>query len=161
MTTTLNEITQQLADVRQDAETLARLQAAPKKVAQLEAALATAQAAHDAEQERQALIDREASYGGITDIRVDEVVSDRNPHSLLHSAFEVTYTKPSFHPITGKTRPAEHVVRGFAALPREALLYLLEKRPEALPAKIAALAPSDEPGLALSRYMAALRRGYL
>lgn len=156
----ITDIARQLDEARADNALLARLQNAPKRIAELEKAHAAAQAQHEKDAAKKADAEREASFDGITDIRVSETVNPNAPDNLLSAAFDITYTRPAYDMYTRQSVPKEHLVRGFGSLPHGAYLFLIGKRPDQIPAKIMALCP-DDAHAAFSLYHAAKRRGHL
>ena len=157
---TTTDLASQIEQARADVALLARLQGAEKRLPGLEKDYAAALAAQEREAAKQAEIAREASYGGVTDIRV---VGKENPQArsnVLATSFDIFYTRPQFSMRLGKSVPTEHKVQGFVALRREAMLYLLEKRPDLIPQPIRELSPDDPHG-AMDAYFRALRRGHL
>lgn len=77
--------------------------------------------------------------------------------SLLKTPFTIKYTKIAYNGNLQTSVPREFSVIGFAALPDEAMEYLLEVKPSAIPAEIMALSPND-PAEALALYQRAKRR---
>lgn len=91
-----------------------------------------------------------------SDIRVEYARGS----SLLNTAFTICYTQNTYDYRIGATVPQDHKCNGFAALGNDAFEYLLNVKPEAIPAEIMALAPRD-PHTAFDIYLAGKRRGYL
>lgn len=116
---------------------------------QLAAALAT-----EAEAERQA---RLAGFGTIA---VTVAYPSNYQGNLLRAIFTIEYTRLQYNMACRTAVMQPHKLIGFSALPGDALAYLVEKCPEAIPAEIASLAPGD-PWEAFRRYFLALRRGRL
>jgi len=98
---------------------------------------------------------REAEFAKFKDITVTE--EQGNGSSVLHSSFTIVVTALSFD---GATHEEQRTYIGFGQLPGDALSYLIEKRPDRIPASITALSPND-PYEAFDTYFAGLRRGYL
>ena len=98
-----------------------------------------------------------ARFAGITDVLVTENPETQREH-VLRASFTIHWTKPTWD---GRTsRPMEHSIVGFSALPPDVLDYIIESCPERIPAKIMALAP-DYPREAFRTYFAGLKRGCL
>lgn len=116
---------------------------------QLAAALAT-----EAEAERQA---RLAGFGSIT---VTVAYPSNYTGNLLRAIFTIEYTRLQYDMGYRAATMKQHKLIGFSALPGDALEYLIEKCPEAIPTEITDLAPGD-PWEAFRRYFLAQRRGRL
>jgi hypothetical protein len=110
--------------------------------------------ANEAEAERQA---RLAGFGNIT---VTVAYPSNYEGNLLRAIFTVEYTRLQYNMAFRAAVMKPHKLIGFSALPADVLEYLVEKRPEAIPAEISNLAPAD-PWEAFRRYFLALRRGRL
>ena len=97
---------------------------------------------------------------GIVDVTVRDASPATAGDNLLHRAFDITTTRPTYDSET-RTNPVKPTtVRGFHAQPGGVMLFLIEKRPENIPAAIMALAP-DDPHLAFQRYAIGRQRGHL
>ncbi|VXC99378.1 hypothetical protein [Sphingomonas sp. AX6] len=99
---------------------------------------------------------RNKRLSSFTDIRVDYA----RGNSVLSTAFTIHYNRSSYDYRIGMSVPQSHKCNGFAALDDHAFEYLLNVKPEAIPAEILALAPGD-PHAAFDVYLAGKRRGYL
>ena len=153
----ITEIASGIEQARADIALLARLQDAPARLKRLEADHKPALAKQAEAEAKQAAADYEASFCGVTDIRVAKVGP---PENLLRTKFEITYTKPEYDSRLGQSIPKTFLVHGFKALPDCAMLFLAEKRPNEIPPAIAALAPGNPHG-ALQAYLIGQRRGHL
>lgn len=156
----ITELASEIEQARDDVALLDRLQAAAKRLPGLEKDYAAALAEQEREATERAAAEREASYGSVTDIRI---VGTENPQALanvLATSFTIFYTQPQWDMREQRSKPTERRVNGFMALPRPAMLYLLEKRPDLIPASIRELSP-DDPHAAMDAYFQALRRGHL
>ena len=157
---TTTDLASQIEQARADVALLARLQGAEKRLPGLEEDYAAAIAAQEREAAKQAEIAREASYAGITTIRITETENPQARSNVLARAFTIFYTQPQWDMREQRSLPTERRVNGFAALPRPAMLYLLEKRPDLIPQPIRELSPDDPHG-AMDAYFLAMRRGHL
>lgn len=154
---TLTQLAAQLKEARQDVALYQRLQNAAARVEELEKQLVVEQAGHD---RAKAQAELAARYDGITDIRVDEREASDQPGNLLATSFTITYTKPRYDSHTRQSPLTEYPVRGFQGLYRPAMLYLLEKHPERIPASIMALS-SNDPAEAMRLFLLHKQRGYM
>lgn len=108
--------------------------------------------ADEAEAERKA---RLAGYG---DVAVTVSYPPNYEGNLLRAGFAVEYTRLEWDNRARATVPKPHKIIGFRGLPGEVLEYLIEVRPDAIPAEIMALAP-DKPYEAFQRYFISMRKG--
>lgn len=157
---TVSEIDRAIDEARADIDLLARLQSAAERLATLEKDRSAALASEQLAATRQAEAAQIASYEGVTAIRVAEVHSELGPIAFPHTPYDITYTKPEYCMHTRQSAPKEFRVRGFGALPRGAMLYLLQQASEQIPPQIMALAPND-PASAMGAYFTARKRGHL
>ena len=156
---TLSKIAQQLHDARLVLNQLTRAEAA-QHVAALEVQYDAAAAQELIDADNAAVAAREALMAGIVDVTVRDASPATAGDNLLHRSFAVTTTRPTYDSET-RTNPVKPTtVRGFHAQPGGVMLFLIEKRPENIPAAIMALAP-DNPHLAFERYAVARQRGHL
>ncbi|MEZ0494921.1 hypothetical protein [Sphingomonas sp. IW22] len=98
---------------------------------------------------------RKKRLSGFSDIRVDSKPGD----NLISTGFVIRYMKDTWDCDLKKTVPKQHECNGFASLANDAFDYLVSVKPEAIPARIMALAPG-EPHKAMSVYLAGKARGY-
>lgn len=104
--------------------------------------------------------ERKARLAGFGDITVSVAYPNNYEGNLLRAIFTIEYTRLQYNMSFRASVMQPHKLTGFSALPGEALEYLIEVRPDAIPAEIANLAPGD-PCEAFRRYFLALRRGRL
>ena len=156
----ITDIASDLAQARSDVDRLAQLQGAAKRAEALQKQYGLALAEQEREATERAATEREASYGGVTDIRIVGTENAQARANVLATSFTIFYTQPQWDMREQRSKPTERRVNGFMALPRPAMLYLLEKRPELIPASIRDLSP-DDPHAAMDAYFQALRRGHL
>ena len=157
---TLSKIAQQLDDARRDLDQQKRLQTAQSRVDALTVEYDAAVAQEDVDATAKALADREAQYAGITDVTVRDATPAVAGDGLLHRSFAITTTRPTYDSNTRQNPVKQSTVRGFHAVPYGSMLFLIDKRPENIPAAVMALAP-DNPTLAFQRYAMARQRGTL
>lgn len=132
----VEELTAALQQAQEDAALLDRLSKAKaeiKRIApELEAAQETIAEAMAAE-----VAERRASvYASFKDIRV---VEKNTGEGLLSRTFEITYVCDQWD--GRESAPVSHTIVGFRALPDAAWGYLLNVRPDQIPACILALSP--------------------
>jgi hypothetical protein len=152
----LISILQSIADTEADVALLTRIKAAPAKLAALIIQRDKLIADERIASEAKAKIEADARFSRFSDIRVSDKTPDQD---VLGSSYEITYTANVYDMYLNASVPTPHVVMGFNALPWDAMMYLLERHPDKLPAKIARLAAT--PHDALERYTLGLRRGHL
>jgi hypothetical protein len=157
---TLYKLAKQLDDARRDVAELARLTDAEKRVEELSAAYGAAKVIADYEAAEKAAAGHQRLMDGISDIRIAAPPIDDTDENLLRRRFKIGYTALAYNFRTGHAAPQDYTVEGFNALPTPVMLYLLEKRPDQIPAVIMALAPGD-PRQAFNRYNVGQRRGHL
>jgi multidrug efflux pump subunit AcrA (membrane-fusion protein) len=157
---TLSKIAQKLDDARRDVAKLTRLQEARNRLASVEIEYDAAMAQADADAAAKAVAAREALMAGIVDVTVRDSSSATAGNGLLSRAFDITTTRPVYDYDTRTSPLKPTTVRGFHAQPGGVMLFLMEKRPENIPAAIMALAP-DNPSLAFQRYAIGRQRGHL
>lgn len=152
----LERITAELTEARADVAMLERLKSANDRVARLTAEQEKAIKARDKALAAETKANDERRFASISNVSVTD--GKTAAENVVRSTFTITYSKPAFD--GRSTRVREHTCEGFGPLPPEVLDYIIEKRPDLIPAKIMALAP-DSPRDALRRYFVALRRGYV
>jgi hypothetical protein len=152
----IKRISDKLDAAREDVALLERLKSATDRVARLTGEYEKASKALDKAKATDAKADDDRRFGGISNVSVS--AGNTANENVVRSTFTITYSRPSFD--GRSTRVREHACVGFGALPPEILDYIIEKRPELIPAKIMALAP-DSPRAAFRRYFVSLRRGYI
>jgi hypothetical protein len=153
----LARIAAELEEARTDLALLERLKSANDRVTRLTAEQDKATKSRDKALAAQAKAEKEARFAGISDVHVSESPETMR-ENIIRSAFSITYTKPTWN---GRSNPpTRHSAASFGTLPPEILSYLMDVRPDLIPAKIMALS-SDSPREAFRRYFASCRRGYL
>ncbi|MBL8553262.1 MAG: hypothetical protein JNL41_03210 [Phenylobacterium sp.] len=151
---TVANLTNDLIQAQDDLALHERLTGARAKVRQLQSDLAQAKTRLDAAQEQERQSARDAAFAVFSDIHVRKEGDDH----LLRLAFPVTVTRKQFDGY--QTADTTQTFPGIQSLPSDALMYLVEKHPDRIPAEIMALAPGD-PYEAINEYLISLRRGYL
>jgi hypothetical protein len=151
----INRISADLAEAQADLDLLERLKSASDRVTRLTAELAKATKEGDRAIAAEAKATKAKLFSGITDVTVTESPKTAN-EGVLRSSWTIAWTKPTWD--GRRTRPMQHSATGFMALSPEVLDYIIEERPDLIPAKIIALAP-DSPREAFYRYSASIKRG--
>jgi len=138
-----------------DVALLERLKSAQDRVARLTAEQDKTTKAKDKALTAEAKAHQDRRFAGLQDVSVD----DRTPYeNVVRSQFVITYSRPSWN---GRSNPlTQHERSSFGSLPPEVLDYIIEKRPDVIPAKIMALAP-DSPVDAFRSYFVSTRRGFV
>lgn len=155
---TITQLERALAEARKDEALFTRLSEAQERAAALQAELDTARATAQTAQEAER---HAARFDGVTDVQVREAADGKvRAGDLLGTMFDITFTRLSWNMSRQESLPVDQTVRGFTAVPSGALAYLIERRPERVPAAIAALAPGDLRE-AFGIYLRAKRRGHL
>lgn len=103
---------------------------------------------------------RERLLSTFSDISVSVSYPAGREGMLLSAGFLITYERLTYSMSERANLPKQYTCNGFAVLPDEAYAYLVEVKPEAIPAEIMALAPGD-PREAFNQYFMAKQRGYL
>jgi hypothetical protein len=138
-----------------DVALLERLKSAQDRVARLTAEQEKATKARDKALAAEAKAHQDARFAGLVDVQITDKTPEEN---VVRSLFVITYSRPTWD---GRTsRVTQHERSSFGSLPPEVLDYIIEKRPELIPAKIMALAP-DSPRDAFRRYFVSTRRGFV
>lgn len=161
MTTDLNTLAADLEAAKADLALWEKLTSAADRVKALTAAFDKARAAHDKAQAAQEKADREASYAGVTDVRVSGGI-DHGACSggLLRETFTISWMAPEYDMYSMTSPMKAHSRQGFRHVPDNVLACLIDKHPDRIPDRIMALAPG-KPSEALGEYFAALGRGYI
>lgn len=152
----LDRIAADLSAALADVALLERLKSATDRVSRLTADQDKAIKEQDRAIAAAAKAEKASRFAGITDVSVTS--STQQHENLLRSGFTISYTKPTWDGRT--TRGQKHSSDGFGTLPPEVLDYIIEKRPDLIPAKIMALAP-ELPRDAFRRYFVSLKRGFV
>lgn len=152
----IERITADLEQAHADIALLERLKSATGRVSRLTTELEKAKAARTKALTAEAKANDERRFASISNVSVS--AGDTENENVLRSTFTINYSRPAWDGRT--TRVREHSTVGFGALPPEVLDYIIEKRPELIPAKIIALAP-DSPRDAFRRYFVSMRRGFV
>lgn len=156
LTAQIERIGAELALAKEDVALLERLKSATDRVARLTSELEKATAAETKARNAEAKAYKDERFARISNVSVTAGQTDNE--NVLRSTFTITYSKPAWD--GRSTRVRERSTVGFGALPPEVLDYIIEKRPELIPAKIMALAP-DSPRDAFRRYFVSMRRGFV
>lgn len=98
---------------------------------------------------------RLADFG---DISVSASYAPGYEGNLLRAVFTITYDRLTYDQRARASLMQSHTIVGFRALNAEAMEYLQEVRPDAIPADIMDLAPGN-PREAFGRYFMGLRKG--
>jgi hypothetical protein len=151
----LERITVELNEANADLALLERLKSAADRVKRLTAEQDKATKSRDKAVAAEAKAADDARFAGISDVQVTCNTPDEH---VVRSSFTINYVRLTWNGYL--TAPMEHSVTGFGCLPPDVLDYLIERRPDRIPAKIMALAP-DSPREAFRRYFASLRRGHI
>jgi hypothetical protein len=141
---------------RSDVALLERLKSATDRVKRLTGEHERATAARTKALSAEAKADEERRYANISNVSVSE--GETRNENVVRSQFTIRYSTPTWDGRASRAR--EHTSEGFGLLPPDVLDYIIEKRPDLIPAKIMALAP-DSPRNAFRRYFVSLRRGYV
>ena len=157
LATDLDRIATDLAAAQEDVALLERLKSATDRVARLTADQEKASKARDKALAVEAKEQDAARFAGLSNVAVTES-PETIRESVLRSAWTIRYSKPTWN---GRTNPLrEHSANSFGSLEPAVLAYLMDKRPDLIPAKIMALAP-DNPKQAFGRYFVSCKRGYV
>jgi hypothetical protein len=156
MTDTLQNLHAQLDAARQDVALLQRLMSAEDRVKNLTAEYDKAKTAHEKAEAAKAKAANEAQFAGLRNLKITELPGDSS--SVMHSTFHITYTRDAWD---GRDTVPQTVscTRGFGALGRNVLAWIIQRHPEKIPASITDLAPDID--AAFNRYFVGLQRGYL
>lgn len=160
LTANVQRLTLALDATSADVAMLTRLRDAETLAGRLSVELSDAQDKLSQAMANKVIADRDAVYARFRTINVAVTPSVSSPSSVLSAAYTISVETKVYD---GKANVSRWVVQtygGFNALPSDALAYLMNVKPEALPASIMALAP-DEPHKAMDVYLIGLRRGYL
>lgn len=154
---TLSKLAAQLEEARQDVLLFERLQSAQERLDTLTAEYEQAEAQANREAAARAAKAKEEMFAGISDLRITR--SPGGEPGLLHDKFEISYIKPGWDTLQGRSVPTRKADTAFSRVPPDVMMYLIEKRPELIPSDILALDP-DNPRNAFAIYAAARLRGF-
>jgi cytochrome c5 len=149
----LERIAADLAEAHADLDLLERLKSAHDRVTRLTAEHEKVTKERDKTLAAEAKAAEASRYADIGDVLV---TCNTPSEHVVRASFTITYTKMTWD--GRQSRLMEHARNGFSALPPDVLGYLMDKRPDRIPAKIMDLAPGD-PKAAFRRYFASLRLG--
>jgi hypothetical protein len=152
----LERIAAELTDAQADLDLLDRLKSAADRVARLTAEQGKATKERDRALAAEAKAAEATRFAHISDVQVIEH-PETVRENVIRSSFTITYTRMAWNGHT--SAPAQQSATGFGILPPDVLDYLIERRPDRIPAKIMALSP-DNPRDAFRRYFASQRRGF-
>ena len=156
LTAMVEDLTERLAQADADVALLVRLKEAEATATRIRAELLTAQDKRAEAIADAAKQERMARYASFKDARVD--ASDGA--NALAARYTITIKRLAYNYSTRQNDLVERTYHGFEGLDADALGYLIDVRPEALPTILMALAPGD-PANAMRRYYQAKQRGYL
>jgi hypothetical protein len=151
----LERIAADLHAACEDVALLERLKSAKDRVTRLTAEQEKVTKERDRALAAEAKAADAARFAGISDVSVTDGSPNEN---VLRSDFTITYTKPYWD--GRETRQKQQSATSFGSLPADVLAYLMDKRPDLIPAKIMALAP-DDPKAAFGCYFVSLKRGHV
>ena len=161
LTAMVGDLTERLAQADADVALLLRLKEAEATATRIRAELADAQDKRATALADAVAVERKAYYASFKDVRVDvsggELGIISNP---LTASYTITIKRLAYNYSTRNNDLVERSYNGFAALEADALGYLIDVRPDAIPAIIMELAPGN-PADAIRRYHIAMQRGYL
>jgi hypothetical protein len=153
----LDRINTELKAALDDFALLERLKSATDRVKRLTAEQEKAIKERDKALAAEAKAAEASRFADIREVTVTEHPETVREH-VLRANYTIKYVRLTWD---GRTSaPAQRSADGFSALPSDVMDYLIERRPERIPAKIMALAP-DRPRDAFNRYFASLRRGHV
>jgi hypothetical protein len=159
LTAMVSDVAERLAEAEADVALLLRLKEAQATAARLRGELSAAE-----DKRAEALADtiaeeRKARYASFKDVRVDTSIGT-GTSDALSARYTITFKRLAYNYSTRANDLVERSYHGFQAIEADALGYLIEVRPDALPAMISELAPGD-PAKALQRYLSGMQRGYV
>ncbi|MBL0114280.1 MAG: hypothetical protein IPP45_01920 [Sphingomonadales bacterium] len=156
LTAMVADLTERLAQADADVALLVRLKEAEATAARIRAELQTAQDKRAEAIADAAMQEKMARYASFKDARVDT----SEGANALATSYTITIKRLAYNYSTRENDLVERVYHGFESLEADALGYLIDVRPEAIPAILMTLAPGDPAG-AMRRYYQAKQRGYL
>lgn len=156
LTAMVQDLTERLAQADADVALLVRLKEAEATAARIRLELRAAQDKRAEAITDAAKKERMARYASFKDARVDA----GDGANALAASYTITIKRLAYNYSTRQNDLVERTYHGFEDLEADALAYLIDVRPEALPAILMTLAPGD-PATALRRYCQAKQRGYL
>jgi hypothetical protein len=151
----VEELTAALVQAQEDVALLGRLTTAKATAKRLSAELTEAQDALSVAMADEVRAKRAALYAGFTDIKI---IEGNLAEGLQHRTFQVNYTREEWN---GTGSLITRSVMGFEAMPDGAWAYLLDVRPDQIPASILALSPTGDPTEAFNTYFTGMKRGWL
>lgn len=157
--TLLSENARELSAARADAALLARLQSAPAAIIRLQAEGAELTKALDNTLSQEGSAAKDKRKASVRNLNIVTVMPDRE-NSALKAAFKITWEAPAYDSGTRQSEWKLHSADGFDALDDRVYSYMMEFKPELIPAVIMELAPRD-PQLAMERFFFAKRKGYV
>ena len=156
LTRRVEELNAALAQAQEDVALLERLTAAKATAKRLSAELAEAQEKLSIAMADEVQARREAAYASVKAIQIDE---GNLGEGVLGRTFKITLTRCQWNGY--ESAPVTTVVAGFDALPDDAWGYLLNVRPDLIPASIMALSPEGDARDAFNTYFTGMKRGYI
>lgn len=155
----LAENSHELSAAREAAALFKRLQGADAEVLRLQkegAELTEALSKAHSREEAAAKAAREAAYRNMT---VTTVLPDKES-GALKATFKISWEAPTYNSSTRQSEWVLHSADSFDAVDGRVYAYMMEFKPELIPAVIMELAPHDHQ-LAMERYFTAKRRGFI
>jgi hypothetical protein len=143
-----------------DAATFKRLSDAAKEVTRLNTAVASAQDALTAYAIAETRAEMDKLFSKFGDITVTVATAEGETPNAIGCRYSIAYEVRTYDHHTRRSDFAQRIVHGFGALDREVMAYLVERKPEVIPALIMDLAPGD-PDMAFNRYFVGMQRGYM
>ena len=149
-----------IANAVDDDATFKRLSQARANAAQLTKELASAQDALTAYAIAETRAEMDSMFSKFGDMAVTVTTEAGETANPIRSRYAITYEQRAYNTNTRRSDMVQRTTNGFAMLDTEAMAYLIERKPEAIPALIMDLAPGN-PEAAFDQYFMAMRRGYL
>jgi hypothetical protein len=152
----VEDLASALREAQEDAALLERLSQAKAEVKRLAPLLETAQAELSEAMASEVETRRAAAYANIKDIKITE---GSTTEGLLSRPFTITYVRNQWD--GRETVQVTNTVAGFGSLPDEAWGYLLNVRPDQVPASILSLSPTGDAWEAFNEYFTSQKRGWV
>ena len=160
LTAEVERLSAELAQAQADVALLQRLKDAQANASRLADELAAAQDALANRLADDAGAERDARYKQFGAISVTVIPDAKRSPNALSASYSIRYDRVTYDHALKRSVMATHETLGFAGLAPDVMDYLVNAKPDAIPAIIMDLAPGDPAG-ALGAYFVAMRRGYL
>lgn len=160
LTALVQDIGDRLNLAEADVALLQRLKGAEPTALRLRDELADAQSKLSLAMTNAVTEQRKALYSNFKDIRVSVAIGEGQSNNALSNRYTITITRMAYDSRTRQSDWVDTVTEGFGALDADARGYLMEVRPDALPAIIMDLAPGD-PATAMGLYYRGMQRGFI